>query len=325
MKLILKLTIAAIFILLSFCGKKRPYEPDAPILVCKEDGSYPLHTNAQRFGFFSEEIYKDYKAYLNTFTNKYGAQPGYIIRFQQIDDAFPTEFVNFFLSRSISSVISVNVMSMKAEKSRNDTLLREITSGIWDSTLNNFAEQARQINGKVYLRFGYEMNGDWFAWGKKPKEFIQAWNYVHKIFTRKGATNVKWIFSPGVLWDGATVENDLINYYPGDSVVDIVGLDGYNYGNIYKDGYQLRWKSFQQIFNVSLDAVSRFEKPLWITEVGCVSDRRRSEWLKDLFSFMESNPCIDAMIWFDCHKKNEPDFRMDSDSASFDLIKKWLQ
>lgn len=316
--------IALLITFLCSCGIKPPLEPAGPLVVCNQNESYSIQTNAERFGFFSEEIYKDYEACFLTFTKEYGVKPGYIIRFQQIDDAFPTGFVNYYLAHSIHTVISLNLMTKNADSNRNDTLLREITLGSWDSTLKSFAIQAKQINAEIYLRFGYEMNGDWFAWGGKPKDFIAAWKHAYKIFKDEQANNVLWVFSPGVLWDGATINNDLLNYYPGDSFVDIIGLDGYNYGDIVKDGYQLHWKSFHDVFGTSLMAMDKINKPIWITEIGCATDKRRPDWLKEVFNFMDNNPCINAMLWFNAYKNNESDFQLNSDSLTINLVRKWL-
>ena len=43
-----------------------------------------------------------------------------------------------------------------------------------------------------FLRFNWEMNGDWFAWmegvnGNQPGESVAAWRHVHDIFTAVGA------------------------------------------------------------------------------------------------------------------------------------------
>jgi mannan endo-1,4-beta-mannosidase len=316
------LIITVVF--LCSCDKNPPFEPDPPLVVCKQNDNSSIHTNAERFGFFSEDIYKDYVACLTSFTSKYGAKPAYILRFQQIDDPFPTDFVNYYSANSIHAVISLNIISNKANAGRNDTLLREITSGLWDSTLQAFAINAKQIDTKIYLRFGYEMNGPWFKWGNKPNEFIPAWIHAHKIFKDEKANNVVWIFSPNVLWDGTTTQDNLVNFYPGDSVVDIIGLDGYNFGDIVKDNVQLHWRSFHDVFYTSLMAFNKIDKPIWITEVGCPTDSRRPDWLKELFNFMESNTCVDAMLWFDAHKENEPDFQLSSDSASLYSIRNWL-
>lgn len=220
---------------LCFCGSK-PTSPAIPLVICGQNENISFYSNAERFGFFSESLYVDYKKCLTSFSNLYGVQPGFLLWFQQIDDDFPAAFVSFCAALSIHAVISLNIKSNNLDSIQNDTLLREIIDGLWDNNLKSFAIQAKQTGTTVYFRFGYEMNGNWFPWGGKSTDFISAWNHAHKIFQNEQANNVMWVFSPGVLWDGATVDHDLLSYYPGDSVVDINGLDGYNYGDIIKDG-----------------------------------------------------------------------------------------
>lgn len=227
----------------------------------------------------------------------------------------------------IKTVISMNLKSERIlDTSRNNQLLNEISQGIWDSTLSAFAQKAASMPASVYLRFGYEMNGNWFPWGKHPAEFIAAWNHAHGVFKQAGATNVEWIFSPGVLNGTMSPEKDLFSYYPGDSVVDIVGLDGYNFGDFTdRWGSKHYWQDFRTIFERSLVAMKPFGKPVWITEVGCPSDERRPGWLGDLFMFMDNNPCVETMLWFNAHKTGEPDFRIESDAESVGKMREWLR
>ncbi len=305
---------------LCFCGTQ-PASPPPPLALCEAATTVTLPNN-RRFGFFSGKLYSDYAANLDTFTALFGTKPAYILWFQQIDDPFPGAVVSTNAGRAIGTVISLNLLSLHYDSLRNDTLLREIVQGTWDSTLSVFAGQAKLAAVPVYVRFGYEMNGYWFPWGEKPAEFISAWNHAHRIFSQEQANNVKWIFAPGVVWGGQTVETDLMPYYPGDSVVDIVGLDGYNFGDDPAAGHQ--WQSFQDIFGTSLVAVLNLGKPLWITEIGCVSDARRPDWLAQLFASMDNSPCIESMLWFDMHKSGEPDFRLEADSASLTAMRNWL-
>jgi hypothetical protein len=41
--------------------------------------------------------------------------------------------------------------------------------------------------------------------------------------------------------------------------------------------------------------------------------------------FMDANPCVRAMLWFDAKNGNEPDFRLESDSASLNAMRNWLK
>jgi mannan endo-1,4-beta-mannosidase len=295
---------------------------DEPLYICGENDAAAPISNKERFGFFAPELDKDLSGCLDSLSRSFGVSPAYILWFLQIDDPFPSETVRYAAGRDIRTVISMNLKSLTATAARNDTLLFEIGRGTWDGALTSFARAAAQAGTVVYLRFGYEMNGDWFPWGQKPEAYTAAWRHAHALFRLAGAANVRWVFAPNVLWNGMSAQRDLYPYYPGDSVVDAVGLDGYNFGDSFDEWHS--WKSFARVFGASLVAVKDLGKPVWITEIGCPSDARRPEWLSGVFTFMESNPCVEAMLWFNAHKTGEPDFRIESDSASLAMARAWL-
>ncbi|MBN2036791.1 MAG: hypothetical protein JW768_08630 [Chitinispirillaceae bacterium] len=309
------------FLLIVSCSNLGP--SDYSLDICDESGP-SLLLNRERFGFYAPELYDDFPGHLDSLVRLFGATPGYVLWFLQIDDPFPVETAGLLAGRGISMVISMNLMSVSFSDARNALLLNEICNGVWDSTLAQFARDAAKVENSVYLRFGYEMNGDWFAWGGKPRMFVATWQRAHNLFRAAGAYNVRWVFSPNVLWDGRSPQQDLYPYYPGDSVVDIIGLDGYNYGDNHDKWHE--WERFGRVFGLSLQAVKDMGKPLWISETGCPSDLgRRPAWLAEVFAFMDNNPCVEALLWFNAHKSGEPDFRIESDSASLALLRSWLQ
>lgn len=296
---------------------------DTPIYICTDNSSPAPLLNKERFGFYAPELYSNFSDHLDSLTQTFGAPPAYLLWFLQIDDPFPTEKAHYTADRGIKIVISMNLKSLDLDQYRNIMLLEEISHGLWDSTIATFARQAAALKTTLYLRFGYEMNGDWFCWGGKPAAFVSAWRHAHALFVKAGASNVRWIFAPNILWDDRIAQADLYPYYPGDSVVDIIGLDGYNYGDSFDQWHS--WEPFSRIFGISLRAVESMGKPIWITEVGCPSDSRRPDWLNGFFSFMDNNPCVEAILWLNAYKTNEPDFRIESDSASLAVLREWLQ
>jgi mannan endo-1,4-beta-mannosidase len=309
-------------LVLFFLNCSRLVGPEPPLFVCDQNEVSDLKPNTDRFGYFALEFFQNYPDKLDSLSALFGVPPAYALWFQQIDDPFPGNVVAVNTARDIRTVISLNIKSLAIDPARNDTLLKEIALGMWDSTLAVFAQTASQSNDTLYLRFGYEMNGDWFPWGNKPEAFASAWNRAHLVFKNAGADNVRWIFSPNILWEDRTFAGYILPYYPGDSVVDIVGLDGYNSGDNYDQWH--RWQSFKEIFGLSLLGVRTLGKPLWITEIGCVVDPRRPVWIEDALHFMDNNPCIDAMLWFNAQKSGKPDYRLESDSASLALVSSWL-
>jgi Beta-mannanase len=304
------------------CGKDKPLEPVEPVVVCDGGIPYVNKSNAQRFGLYSETLTDDYATNLNSLIATFGVKPAYVLWFIQIDDTFPATFIIGNTLQSISTVISMNIRSKKLDLVQNLSVLHEISLGRWDTTLHSFARQAAQLGTVFYFRFGFEMNINWFPWDNKPDDFVHAWNHTHKIFEEEKATNVVWVFSPGVLFDTMTFQGSILPYYPGDSVVDITGLDGYNFGDRYDIWHH--WETFSQVFGKSLIELKKLGKPIWITETGCVSDRSRPGWLEDLFQFMDANPCIGAMLWFNAKNGNEPDFRLESDSSSLECMRNWI-
>ncbi len=65
----------------------------------------------------------------------------------------------------------------------------------------------------------HEAEGGWFWWGAKgPKPFLQLWRLLHDRLTNvDGLHNLIWVYT-------GTANSD---WYPGDDVVDIIGIDEY--------------------------------------------------------------------------------------------------
>jgi len=88
-----------------------------------------------------------------------------------------------------------------------------------------------QDNGVVVLfRPFHEMNGAWFWWGgKTPALFVNVWKQMFDYFTNtKKLNNLIWVYGPNMGSNPAS-------YYPGDTYVDITGLDAYT-SNITTSG-----------------------------------------------------------------------------------------
>jgi mannan endo-1,4-beta-mannosidase len=119
-----------------------------------------------------------------------------------------------------------------------------------------------QDNGVVVLFRPFpEMNPDasvypaTFWWGGKDNtKFHNLWIYVHNYFTNtKGLNNIIWVYGTLHYWGDQRV----IDYFPGSSYVDIVGLDYYSENNEGK----VNWSSYY-------DKLRSLGKPFALTEFG---------------------------------------------------------
>jgi mannan endo-1,4-beta-mannosidase len=95
----------------------------------------------------------------------------------------------------------------------------------------DFANTLRNSKGEAIpfiFRPWHEHNGNWFWWGKgncTTADYITLWKYTVDYLKGKNVHNVLYAFSP----DGQqfNTKADYFAIYPGDSYVDIFGLDFY--------------------------------------------------------------------------------------------------
>lgn len=191
--------------------------------------------------------------------------------------------------------------------------LQNIINGNFDTYIVKWAQASKAWGHPYFLRFAHEMNGNWNPWseqvnGNKSGQFVLAWRHVHDIFTAQGVTNVTWVWSPNIDFSNSVPLREL---YPGDSYVDWIAMDGYNWGNI---GAWHTWDSFstlfQQTYNEMLAITS---KPMMIGEMASTEqDGNKAAWITDAYTSQipHNFSRIRAVIWFDQDK--ETDWRIES-------------
>lgn len=91
-----------------------------------------------------------------------------------------------------------------------------------DAYLREFARAASRSGGPVFLRFASEMNGTWTNYSGDPKTYRRKFRLVAGVF-RKEAPNVAMVWTPYCMPQG-----NIPQFYPGDDVVDWVGINIYS-------------------------------------------------------------------------------------------------
>ncbi len=177
--------------------------------------------------------------------------------------------------------------------------LSSIIAGSQDAYITAWATAARNWGHPFFLRFNWEMNGNWFPWvegrnGNTAGESVAAWRHVHDIFTRVGATNVTWVWCPNI--DPGNVFTSLSSLYPGDAYVDWTALDGYNWNT--------PWTSFTDLFKSTYDQITTTiapDKPLIVGETASTeAGGSKAQWITDMFQALPTRfPKIRGLLWFD--------------------------
>ncbi|MTH15777.1 glycosyl hydrolase [Flavobacterium sp. LC2016-01] len=87
----------------------------------------------------------------------------------------------------------------------------------------------------IIFRPFHEFDGSWFWWGANfstADEYKKAYQFtVDYLKNTKGVHNILYAFSPD---NSYTTQTDYLSRYPGDSYVDILGMD--NYGDFNNQG-----------------------------------------------------------------------------------------
>ncbi|HEX4305502.1 MAG TPA: glycosyl hydrolase [Solirubrobacterales bacterium] len=183
--------------------------------------------------------------------------------------------------------------------------LAAIADGTFDPYIRRWAEEAKAWGHPFFLRFDWEMNGNWFPWsesldGNAPGDFVAAWRHVHDIFAEVGASNATWVWCPYVDPNGNLAA--LAPLYPGDEYVDWTCLDGYNRGTTASPTAQYR--SFDYLFGPDYREVTETiapAKPMLLAEVASSGHGgSKAEWIRDMFADLPSAyPKVRGLLWFD--------------------------
>jgi hypothetical protein len=185
----------------------------------------------------------------------------------------------------------------------SDFALATIIRGDHDAFLRTFAADAKAWGHPFFLRFDWEMNGDWYPWSEKANgnragEYAAMWRHVHDIFAAAGATNVTWTWCPNVDLTGGTPLTEL---YPGDAYVDWLCMDGYNFGTnpLQPD----KWKTFDEVMKPTYDQfrVLAPSKPIVVGETASTEiGGSKAAWIQEMLgaSLPASFSGIRGVVWF---------------------------
>ncbi len=183
--------------------------------------------------------------------------------------------------------------------------LAALAAGAHDNYIREFAEGARAWGHPFFLRFNWEMNGDWFPWaehanGNRRGDYIRAWRRVHDIFSAVGANNATWVWCPYA--HAKSRHKPLAWYYPGKAYVDWTCLDGFNWA---RNGVNpQRWRSFDAIFARSYRTIVRRlapKKPMLLAELASNGGpRAKSIWVRRMFKDLRTKyRRVRGLLWFE--------------------------
>jgi hypothetical protein len=252
-----------------------------------------------------------------------GSQPRYVMRFAGIDERTPIPELNAITAAGAQPIVTLEPWQPGAGVEQPDYALAHVTAGNFDEQLDTWARNLATWGQPVMLRFAHEMNSDHYPWsigvnGNSADDYVAAWKHLRSRFAMAGAHNVSFMWCPDAPYEGS---KDVSEAFPGTDSVDVLCLDGYNWG----DGDGHTWKKPSDIFTRGLDQLRALDSthPIVIAETASVEGPRSGEdkaaWIAQLFDFLARQNRVAAVIWFQMDK--ERDWRFNSTNQSQNAFK----
>lgn len=198
----------------------------------------------------------------------------------------------------------VNIMTSRT--------MADIANGSADGDIKPWIDALKQWldrgdGRKVFIAPFPEMNGDWPPYGEEPTNFKKSFVRLQDMFEDKGILDsaaVSWVFAPNG-WSKSGHEFE--RYYPGDPLVDVVGVSAYNFGYCPIDPSKQQWDRYDKAIKPFLDRMRAMapSKPIFLTQTGTVklgpngfSETLKDEWLVEVFSTLSDYPGFRGVLYF---------------------------
>ena len=201
------------------------------------------------------------------------------------------------------------------------SLHADIINGLYNTYILSVANLCKSKSYPIIIRFAHEMNGNWYHWGttagdygsNSPALYQQIYQYVYNLFETEGVSNALWSFCPNN--DSVPNEpwNTATNYYPGNDYVDIMGMDGYNWGDTQS------WSSWREFYDLFINLRNELQtistsKPLIVWETAsATSGGNRAKWIRNAVSTTKTWD-LRGLVWFQVNK--EVDWRLTKKEAA---------
>jgi mannan endo-1,4-beta-mannosidase len=252
-------------------------------------------------GIFEPGVPQSY-APVAGFTAATGVRPDLDVYYSSWYEPFQAAFAATAARHGAVTLVQINPAGID---------LASITAGTYDSYLRTYAGAVRSYGRRIVLSFGHEMNASWYSWGFRhfaPATFVAAWRHIVTLFRAAGASNVTWLWTVNVT--GSSKAAPIAPWWPGDSYVTWVGLDGY---------FFQRSQTFDALFGATIAVVRALTgDPVVIAETSATPAAGKPAKIASLFEGVRAWGLL-GFVWFDADTKR--DWRVSNDPAAVTALR----
>ena|GEM_PF-6221626 len=316
--------VLAILIAASLAGCESPppnssaHKPSTPkTSVTKR--SPPTHDIAPAAGVRGGDLFGG-NAGLVPDSTALGRKLAIVRTYYRIGESFPNSSDRALMETGITLVVSLDLPP--------GMTYAKVTDGEEDGVIRDFLQSMFSCARQYALRaiyFSFEHEPDTRKHGADPRGFIGAWDHVHSLAISLGVDwqqggPIHWVW---VLTEQAFAQGIARQYWPGSTVVDIVGEDAYNTRGCKHARPGSNFVAStppiapSQLFGLAVSFAESERKPLFITEWGSVpgpSSLTRSNFIRAVGAYVQTQHIVFALLYWDDHGKgNGCDYSIDND------------
>ncbi len=174
------------------------------------------------------------------------------------------------------------------------------------ATFLNSLQTADGIRVPVIFRPWHEHTGSWFWWGQgncTTEQYQALWRLTVDRLKEQGVVNALYAYSPNQMTSDTTKEM-LMERYPGDDLVDVIGYDQYCYAptadTIAIANYAV---DLDRYIGYICEAAQEHGKVAALTETGYEGLKTADWWTRTLVPVLGRHPVSYVLVWRNAHDK----------------------
>lgn len=110
--------------------------------------------------------------------------------------------------------------------------LDRLVAGAYDANVDKLLQLAALVEGRVYLRVGYEFDGAWNVDYSDPARYVAAYRHIADRVRSDGGENIEFVWQASAspvddVLDGG--HEDIARFYPGDEYVDWFAISWFHH------------------------------------------------------------------------------------------------
>lgn len=167
---------------------------------------------------------------------------------------------------------------------------------VWANALKSLIDENNQPIPFIFRPY-HEMDGNWFWWGTascSDDEYKQLFRFTVFYLRNAGLKNMLVCYAPAIF----TNQNSYLNRYPGDDVVDILGMDHYYKScNTNSNNGDPNWNNYTNKVNIIQQIAVHKNKIAAISETG-QQNLTSNNYFTQLHEAIPSNGTLAYMMFW---------------------------